>query len=280
MRQALLRSILIFWSASVGLAGAVDWPRDLNSIPAADRADIGSIETLIHLALNPGMPEVLRVAEFRFVPLEVIGRVDLIASVDFSGRGLNSFVAVWRSTEGYASAVLPSYGCDLAQDVLDMEGTGVYSIVAGEVPGGYQGIYTMPIPWYGVYALKSGRWTNVSDRYPHFSRTDWAVQLVSGLADACEGGRRDLVELYRDNALFVRFKYNRMVMHDNTAGLETAMGWANSPSRQIRILAVETLCGSGDPRAIATLKKLSESQESGVVILAKGALEHPETCRP
>jgi len=276
MRHFLVPVLLMFSTMFARPAGAFDWPKDLNATVAANRTDISAIEALVHQALNPRMPEVLLVTDFRFVPLETVSRVDLVASVDFSRRGFNSFVAVWQTSDGYGSAVLPSNGNSLATDVLDLDRTGVFRVVAGEIPGGYQGIETLPIPWYAIYALKEGKWTNVSDRYPHFSRSDRDFFLVSQLADACDAGNKNIIDLYRNNALFVRFKFDRMVMHNRSAGLETALDWASSPVHNIQLLAVETLREIADPRAVAALRKLADGPDTGVRIFAKDALAHPE----
>src|SRR5471030_2945214 len=100
---------------------------------------------------------------FRFAPLETVKRVDLIASIDTSGREMfNALVAVWPASGSYRYAILPSdaHGV-LARDVVDLDGAGVHKIVAGTFPGGYQGVDTIPIPWYGVYTLKQGKWIEV-----------------------------------------------------------------------------------------------------------------------
>jgi len=259
---------------------AFDWPKDLNATPSANRTDLATISALINGALNNNASTPVAVTEFRFVPLEIAGRIDLIASVDFSGRGLNSFVGVWRSSTGYDSAVLPSCGIKIARDVVDLDGAGVYEVLAGEIPGGYQGTATMPIPWYGLYALRRGKWINVSDHYAHFFPTDQALSLVLKLTDAFYSGDKDLVELYRANDLFVHFKYEQMIMHHKNAGLETALGWAESSSRSIRVLAVKTLCDSDDPRSALSLKKLSMGSDPAVAIQARDALAHRGACSP
>ena len=201
------------------------------------------------LGIQQPLPPV-RLVEFRFVPLETLDRVDLIASVDFSGTGFNySLVAVWQSANGYGSARLNSFTQGgLARDVLDMDGTGIYSVVTDHVPGGYQGISTLPIPWYTIYALRGGKWTDVSDRYPDFFSGGRDVRIASAMADACDAGNKGLIEAYRDNAQFVQIHYLRAVSHIKNAGLETALGWADSPKFRIQELAIETLCDIPDPR--------------------------------
>jgi hypothetical protein len=255
---------------------ALDWPRDLNGVPAANATDTGTIKALINRVLAPEFVEVDAVREFRFVPLESLRRVDLIASIDTSGRGMfNAFIAVWQSSEGgYGHVVLSAEGQSvLARDVVDLDGTGVYEVVAGTTPGGYQGFETLPIPWYGVYRLKLGKWVDVSDRYPEVFR-DFAVTVAWQVGDACSTGDRTRVELYMDSAQFVMFKDSRALRHDSLAGLERALVWAGSSVPSIQVLAVETLREIPDPRAVSALRKLTGSPDIRVSMGAKDALSH------
>ncbi len=129
----------------------------------------------------------------------------------------------------------------------------------------------MPIPWYGVYALKQGKFTNVSDRYPQ-AIPQQSLNLVFDLTEACDAGNKALLELYRINDAFVRDKYQRMLFHHKDWGLEAALGWADSPVPSIQILAIETLGEIPDPRSLAALRRLAEGPDAGVRIVAKGAL--------
>ena len=279
MRLQAALSLLALCGLYGRRAEALEWPKDLSSAFAANRTGIHEIEALVAEALDNGAP--IRVADFRFVPLEKSQRVDLIAIVGFSGRGMfNSFVALWQSSDGYGHAVLLSdvQGA-IGRDVVDMDGNGIHEVIAGNFPGGYQGAGTLPIPSYGVYELRDGKWENVTDRYPGFY-PDRSPSLVLRVLDACEAGDRRLMEIYRDNDLFVTFKSERIVLHNRTAGLEAALGWAGSTVPPIQVLAIKTLCDISDPRATAALKKMSEAPDAGVRIQAGAALAHPGACSP
>jgi len=161
----------------------------------------------------------------------------------------------------------------LARDVVDLDGTGVYEVVAGTITGGYQGFETIPVPWYGVYRLKEGKWIDVSDRYPRVLQ-DNVGNVAWQVGSACSTGDKARVELYMDSAQFVRFKYNRVLLHDTRAGLESALVWADSSVPSVQVLAVETLDEIPDPRAVSALKKLAETPDIRVSIGAKAALAH------
>jgi hypothetical protein len=257
------------WILSGQPAVTFGWPKDLNSTPVANRTSLSAIESLVNQVLSPNEHASLKVAEFHFVPLETVSRIDLIASVDLSGRGWNSFFAIWQTPDGYGSALLPSYRNRLATDVIDIDGAGIYQVVARELSGIYLGTATPPIPWCAVYTLRGGKWINVSDRYPNFFWPDQVLSAVRSLTGAFDAGDKALVELYRVNEQFVSFKYERMVLHHTNAGLESALGWSSSANRAIRVLAIKTLCDADDPRATAALQKLSE--DAGTTILAKDA---------
>jgi hypothetical protein len=256
---------------------SLEWPGDLNAIPTANATAIGTIQTLVNGALAPA-GIIARVGAFRFAPLETVKRVDLIASIDTSGREMfNALVAVWPASGSYRYAILPSdaHGV-LARDVVDLDGAGVHKIVAGTFPGGYQGVDTIPIPWYGVYTLKQGKWIEVSDRYPELYQAELVprLSLLVHVAEAGFAGDKAALELYRDCGLFIRFKYERMVMHNTGAGLERALSWADSSAPSIQVLAVKTLGEITDPRSISALRRLAGSQDVRVRIFAEAALVH------
>jgi len=272
MRYMTILYLLLAWLICAQPAAAIDWPADLSQAPEANKTDIHAIESLLNEALGPASL-LLRVGEFRFVPLETASRIDLIASAAISGRGaLNAFVAVWRTPTGYGYAILPAdvQGA-LGRDVVDLDGSGLYEVVAGYFATGYQGKDTMPIPWYGVYALKQGKFTNVSDRYPE-AIPEQSLNLVFHLTEACEAGDKARIDLYRINDAFVQDKYQRMLFHHQDWGLDAALGWANSPVPGIQLLAIETLSEIPDPRSLAALRRLAEGPDAGVRIVAKGAL--------
>jgi hypothetical protein len=271
MRHLLTLCLL---ACCVAPGQALDWPRDLNGVPAANATDIATIKALINSVLGPNS-DLVAVGEFRFLPLEAVNRIDLIASAAISGRGrLNAFIAIWQSPEGgYGHAILPTDGRSsvLPSDVVDLDGTGVHEVIAGTIPGPYLGADTIAIPWYRVYRLKQGKWVDVSDKYPK-AQSDMVPVLVRVMADACSSGDKALVERFRDYALFVYYKDVRL--RGTASGLTAALEWAGSPDRVIRWLAVEMLAETPDPRAISALGKLAGDPDPGVSAFAESVLTH------
>lgn len=275
MRTVVGLCLILLLPVSAVSAAHFEWPYDLNGTPAANSASIKEIGTLVNRVLAP-QSITAQVRAFRFVPLETPKRIDLIASIDTSGRGMfNAVIALWQFESAYKYAILPSerQGA-LARDVIDLRGTGVYQVVAGRIPGGYQGFNTDPIPWYGVYALREGKWIDVSDKYPQLYEIDISPRLgiVFHTLEVCLSGDQQRLEIYRDQAQFVRFKYDRHVTHTGDAGLSTALDWADSEVPAIQILAVEILGEYTDATAITTLKRLMSSQDLGVRSAAASAL--------
>lgn len=278
-----MRWFLVLYMSACGplvvrsLAASFQWPGDLNGIPAANSVDTSVIESIINASLAPEAITA-RVREFRFVPLEEVDRVDLIASIDTSRRGIfNAYIAIWPNAAGYGYSLLPSDAQTvLARDVVDLDGRGVYSVITGGFPGGYQGADTIPIPWYAVYTLKRGKWLDVSDRHQRLYEGDLGRRsaLLLRLAEGCSAGEKELVQLYKVSALFVRFRYERAVLHKPSAGLEVALEWADASAPLIQLLAVESLRDITGARAVSRLKRLTESSDIRVRIAAKDALAH------
>lgn len=268
-------SVVAWLSISAQSEAQFEWPRDLMSVPAANATNISAINAVVNGVLAR-QTLTAKVREFRFVPLENAKRIDLIASIDTSGRGMyNALIALWQTGGGYDYAILPSEAQGpLGRDVIDLDGAGVYEVVAGRIPGGHQGHDTDPIPWYGVYSLRQGKWIDVSAHSPQLYHIDLTpkLSLLLQVLDQCSSGDKGRLELYKDQVLFVRFKYERNVGHNSDAGLKTALEWAGSGVPAIQVLAVETLGEIADASAISALKKLAESEDVRVRISATGAL--------
>ncbi len=265
----------LFFVACHPLFGqTLEWPHDLNGIPAANATNLATIESLVRSVLGPDGNELMTLGEFRFVPLETVTRIDLITTAGFSGRGaINCFIAVWRAPDGsYRHAILPADGSQaLSMDAVDLDGHGVYELIAGKSPGPYLGAAGIGISWHAVYRLKQGQWENVSDRYPQ-ARSERIPSLIWDLSDACSSGDNGREERYKDYALFVRFKQDHMFAHQSDSGLRSALEWANSADPVIQWLAVETLADIPGARAVSALRKLAGNSDAGVADFAKRVL--------
>ncbi len=277
MRYTVTVFLLMSWTTRAQQSARFEWPHDPLGIASANRTEVPVVEAVVNQALAPETVTA-HVRAFRFVPLETIDRIDLVASIDTSGRGMfNTFIAVWPNSSGYGHAMLPSDAQTvLARDVIDLDGTGLYKVVAGIFPGGYQGKDTIPLPWYTVQALKGGKWIDISDQYPELYQADLIPRssLLLQVVDAASSGDKVLVQSYRGYSLFIRFKYERAVLHNPRAGLESALAWAESPDSSVRVLAAKTLGEIADPRSISVLRVLAGSEDIRVHIAAQDALMH------
>lgn len=262
------------------LRGAIlSWPADPNQISEANKTPVSTITDLVNSVLGSvplyyAIP--MRVGEFRFTHLETLQRVDLIATIDSSGRGVNeSFIAIWQEPSGYKYAILHALPTGvIGRMVVDLDGDGIHEVIAGTDAGGYQGVNTDPLRWYGVYKLRAGKWVDVSERYPSlYTHELWpGSALLLQLAVAAEEGDKEMAALRKAQALFVQFKYDRDVFKRSGAGLQMALEWGRSPDWRIQMLAVDTLAEIQDPSSIATLKELGGSKSIEVSLSAKGAL--------
>ena len=258
---------------------SLSWPTSADQIPEANKIPVSTITSLVNSVLG-SVPQyyaiTMRVVEFRFAHLEAAQRIDLIAIIDSSGRGVNEgFIAIWQEPPGYKYAILTDLPVGvIGRTVVDLDGDGLCEVIAGTAPGGYQGVNTDPLLWFGVYQLRAGKWVDVSDSYPSlFGHELWfQPALVLALAVANETGDKELPALRKAQASFVEFKYDRHVFKRSGMDLQAALEWSRSLDWRIQLLAIDTFADIQDASSIAALKELAGSKSSEVSFAAKGVL--------
>ncbi len=76
-------------SLALSIQGAVvKWPATIDEIPEGNKTPVSTVTDLVNSVLAPALMSGMQVEEFRFARLESQQRIDLIATIDGSGRGL------------------------------------------------------------------------------------------------------------------------------------------------------------------------------------------------
>jgi len=232
------------------------------------------------------------VGEFRFVRLQREGPLSLVATTDYSSRGLFWSVMVVElvgerfRVAGLASA--PPH--DLSKEIVDLDGDGVYEILTKLPAGGYQGAGTRcKIAVYRIYKMKGdGSLVDASSQFkdyyeriiiPELDRVKAGIEATpapqAGDVELDEKGRRILEEdLVRGKAevQFVFDKYQRMLHGQKFAGLEKALSWTGSQDRELQKLAIQTLEEIDHPASVQALFRLQKTGDFAVSRAAEAAL--------
>jgi hypothetical protein len=253
----------------------ISWPKTPSEIIRANSYPKEQIEGFVNALLaGTGGPSA-SCQEFRFVPMEA-SKVHLIATADFSGRGFYFWVLVISPQKGaYEYLDIQSDGPHfLAQEVIDINGDGLYEVVAKHLVGGYEGAATLPVYWLSILKVQDGRVVDVSKMYPDFYKrivlpeVSFMTNVLNSASRVGKGETSILLAEYR----FVYARVQRRIFGQKNAGLEEAIQWSESKATKLQELAIDALREIENPLSVQKLKQLTLSQNPDVARRAKQAL--------
>jgi hypothetical protein len=153
----------------------------------------------------------------------------------------------------------------LAMQLADLDGDGIDELVTAEWPAGYQGASTPPLYWYIVWRFRDGIPYDASAQFPDFYRTfvlgqfSYVDQLLAKLEPVDPSG----VETPLAEIEYIRFKFQRAILGNKNAGLQEAIGWAESKNSALHIMGIWSLAEMPSPAAGEELTKLTKSPPGG-----------------
>lgn len=191
MKRTILTSILLclsFASHAADIA-AENWSAGRQK--ALDsRSDLQSQAQNLLAKLMPNadlVPPI--VGEARFVDLDGDGGLELVATVDYSGRGFFSNVVVVQRRQGVFSWIeLRSNGRsieDLKSHLIDVDGDGKPELVIDRFMDRYEGSEQVPIETV-VYRWQKHGFKDDSEAVPEFYRTKVVPGLEKRLTEALD----------------------------------------------------------------------------------------------
>lgn len=127
------------------------------------------------------------VGEARFVDLDRNGTLELVATVDYSGRGFfNNVVVVRQQQDDFTWTGVSNNGRsieDLLAHLVDANGDGVPELVLEKFIDRYEGALQVPVETV-IYRWGSAGFRDESDAFPEYYRTRVIPQLEERLAKA------------------------------------------------------------------------------------------------
>ncbi len=196
-----MKSIVFLSSALLLSLSASAKARDLSVIawPTSQEkalngaADMRQSVSALALSLLPDADiDPPRIGEVRFVDLDRDGHLELVATVDYSGRGFFTTVVTFkRGTQGkvtYSMTSINGFSVeDLAQKLRDLDRDGRAELVVQQYVDRYEGTTRAPLETV-VYAWRGDRFVDASDQYPAFYRAEVIPALESRLQAIADGG--------------------------------------------------------------------------------------------
>jgi len=212
------------------------------------------------------------ISDFRFNDLDADGQLELLASVDFTGRGFfNTVVIVRRTGSAFAVQQIDTIGVDtLAGAVADLKNDGKKELLISKSITPYLGATTPQAKWTSVYGWSGPLLTDMSQQFSTYyvsSLLPTLKQTLDNLRTSQPGTLAvDIAQIQYDKTL-------RVSGQDPNAGLAQALIWASSTDPVYRILAASVLADIGTPTALSTLNSLTQDQNSEVAIYSQAAVQ-------
>jgi len=212
------------------------------------------------------------VDSFRFIDTDADGVPELIASVDYSGRGFYGRLFIIKGTGTPRYEVIDAWDTrGVANRVLDLNGDGRPEIVVTKLMSPYGGGYPQAT-YSAVYSRQSAGWREASalgwykdHELPRIEEQLRSIRLIPNPAEF-DQARADATEMERDKVL-------RIIGSDREAGLATATAWAADARPYRRIYAAVVLADIRTPVARARLTDLTSDPDRRVSEAARVGLQ-------
>jgi hypothetical protein len=240
-------------SASPNVAGAM-WTHD------AIAAFLASV--------TPDEP--VAVGDFAFADLLGDGRLELVASVDYSGRNFfNTVVIVRRAGDAYSVQRLPALDVEtLTGAIVDLNGDGKQELVLPEPLTPYLGAGEPQAKWTAIYSLSGALYVENTAAFAAYYTSNTLATL-----------RGKLVRAEAANATaplaIARIEYDKALrtlpLADPETGVATATTLAADADPRLRILGAAAAADIASPQAAAILRTLARDPDPDVASYAGSA---------
>lgn len=208
--------------------------------------------------------------DFRVLDLDQDGRVDLLATVDYSGRSFFNHLLVLHDTgHGLAVQEIDVWNLESLDGVVrDIDKDEVPELLLRRSLTPYLGTRPMA-SWSAVYGLDGEELVDKSAQYPQFyasilARLDRELAADSPAHSSGEDYAIETRAIERDKIL-------RVLGQFSDAGLASAARWSQSDDPVLRIFAVAVFSEIDGSEAVAALRALSKDVDPEVAAIARVA---------
>ena len=212
------------------------------------------------------------VADFRLSDLDSDGQLELLATVDYSGRQLfNTVVVVRRPVTGFTVQQIETLEVQQLQgNVTDLNNDARQELLLPKAITPYLGVTGPQAKWTAIYGWSGPLLVDVSAQFsPYYQATILPAlkQVLDNLLATAPGSiQADVAQIEYDKAL-------RVSGQDPNAGLSQSLAWALSADAMHRIFAAAVLADIGTTPAVGALTALTTDQDPNVVIYAQASVQ-------
>lgn len=205
------------------------------------------------------------VGDFVFDDLDGDGQFELLATVDYSGRGFfNTLFVVSRDSDSFRNQAIEVWNMrSLKAGIRDLDNDGRDELIVRKQLTPYLGSQPQAI-WTAVYALTKSEYVDRSTNFTAFYVNEVIPRLKqkpASLGNSTANGNDDV---YRVELA----KIERTINLNPVAGLQLALAWCQDPKPIRRIFAASILGDINDQTATEALQKLTSDANADVATSA------------
>lgn len=274
LRNKLMRLSLAF-ATLVGSWDALAQTPDSQAWSTSDAQNVSTIQwttdqisTFVTSAIHSDSQ--VSIGDFAFADLLGDGRVELVASVDYSGRAFfNKILIIQQSGAGYSVQTLPALNVhELSEVLVDLNSDGNQELLIPTPLTPYLGGSFPQAKWITIYGWSGSIYLDRSEDFSGY----YIESILPALQKALDNAKLENNPLRTALAQLEYDKARRVATaSDSDYGIETAQALANNSDSRIRIWAAAALADIGSPAALATLEILMRDYEPEVANYAKSA---------
>jgi hypothetical protein len=199
------------------------------------------------------------------------GQLELVASVDYSGRRFCNTLAVVGKGSSRAPQVTDTWEMDDVRESIKRNADGSLMLVVPTALTDYEGVECMAV-WLRLFRFQNGALVDVSTAYPDFYKA--RKQQVDATIAKMNREKADT-----GCALIESDKLDRFLGASPTAGYKRAVTWMRSVDPAMRKRAARVFADIGDAVSLAKLKDLARDADPAVVASAQGGMEEARNRR-
>jgi hypothetical protein len=193
------------------------------------------------------------------------GQPDLVASIDYSGRGFcNTLAVVEKGSSQSVPQVTDAWGLDDVRNAIKPNTDGSLMLVVPTAFTDYEGAECMAV-WQRLFRLQHGALVDVSTSHLDFYQAR-KREVEAAIA------RMDQEQADTSCELIESDKLDRFLGASPTAGYARALAWMRSADPAMRKRAARVFADIGDTVSMANLQGLSRDTDPAVAASAQGGM--------
>lgn len=199
------------------------------------------------------------------VDLDGGGRLELVVSIDYSGRRFCNTLAVVEKGSKADLQLIHTWEMDDVRHAIRRNADGRLILVVPTALTDYEGTGCIAV-WQRLYSMQRGALVDVSASYPEFYKAR-KRDVDATIAKLGKAKVDTICEVIESD------KLDRFLGGSPTAGYTRAVTWMRSVDAAMRKRAARVFADIGDASSLAKLQVLSRDADRAVAASAQGDLE-------